>query len=268
MNTLQTGEFYGTHYQKSSFENLIITDTEYTHGKVDWHYHENPYFTYLLQGKLFESNKKESYYLEPGNLLFHNWQDAHYNIKPPEFTRGFHIELNADWFSNFGIQITDFEGSTNIKNPVVKNLISQVFIESKINDRYSDISIAALLTQIFTTLKEPIEKCSKKPSWVNKLQELLHEEQIDYSLKNLSSILKLHPVYLSREFSRYFGTSLGNHIRLLKVNQAFNLMVQNKLSMTEICYKCGFYDQSHFITNFKRIYKTTPLKFLKIISRG
>ncbi|CAM4408367.1 hypothetical protein [Flavobacterium terrigena] len=73
MNQLKKGEFYGTHYQKSTFENIIITDTEYTHSKVDWHYHENPYFTYLLEGKLFESNKKESYYLEPGNLLFHNW---------------------------------------------------------------------------------------------------------------------------------------------------------------------------------------------------
>lgn len=70
MNKLKTGEFYGKHYQKSAFKNLIITDTEYTHSKVDWHYHENPYFTYLLQGKIFESNKKEAYCLEPGSLLF------------------------------------------------------------------------------------------------------------------------------------------------------------------------------------------------------
>ena len=67
MNKLKTGEFYGTHYQKVALENLIITDTEYTHRKVDWHYHESPYFTYLLQGKLFESNKKDSCYLESGN---------------------------------------------------------------------------------------------------------------------------------------------------------------------------------------------------------
>src|SRR5690606_39173735 len=153
MNKLKTGEFYGTHYQKSAFENLIITDTEYTHSKVDWHYHENPYFTYLLQGKLFESNKKESYYLESGNLLFHNWQDAHYNIKPPEFTRGFHIELNENWFSNFDIQLTDFEGSINLKNPLIKNSINKIFVESKLNDQYSNLSIDTLLIEIFSKLK-------------------------------------------------------------------------------------------------------------------
>jgi len=266
MNKLKTGEFYGTHYQKSAFENIIITDTEYTHSKVDWHHHENPYFTYLLQGKLFESNKKESYYLEPGSLLFHNWQDAHYNIKPPEYTRGFHIELNEKWFSNYNIQITDFEGSINLKNPLIKNLMNRVFIESKINDQYSNLSIETSLIDIFGSIKKTEDKILKRPIWVNNLQELLFEENIDYSLKNLSAISEIHPIHLSREFSRYFGTTLGNYIRLLKLNKAFCLLASNKFSMTEICYKCGFYDQSHFITNFKSVYKTTPTNILKQIS--
>jgi len=267
MNKLKTGEFYGAHYKKSAFDNLIITDTEYTHSKVDWHYHENPYFTYLLQGKLFESNKKESYYLERGNLLFHNWQDAHYNIKPPEYTRGFHIELNQEWFLNFDIQLKDFEGSINLKNPMIKNLMSQIFIETKINDQYSNLSIESSLINIFNTIENSLEKQSKVPVWTNKLQELLFEENIDYSLNNLSSILGLHPVHLSREFRKYFGTNLGNYIRLIKINKAFKLIVSTKLSMTEICYECGFYDQSHFITNFKRIYNITPSKILKKISQ-
>lgn len=263
MKQLKKGEFYGTHYQKATFENSIITDTEYTHSKVDWHYHENPYFTYLLQGKLFESNKKESYYLQPGSLLFHNWQDAHFNVKPPEFTRGFHLELNEKWFSGFDIKLTDFEGSINIKNPVTKNLMNKIFLESKIEDNYSNLGIDTLLVDLFSTIKEDKNRSPKKPEWVNKLQELLSEEQIDYSLNNLSSLLGIHPIHLSREFNRYFGTSLSNYIRLLRVNKAFCLISSNKLSMTEICYQCGFYDQSHFISTFRRIYNTTPAKLFQ-----
>ena len=265
MNQLKPGEFYGTHYQKSNFENLIITDTEYTHNKVDWHYHENPYFTYLLQGKLFESNKKESYYLDSGSLLFHNWQDAHYNIKPPEYTRGFHIELNQDWFLNFDIPMANFEGSINLKNPIIKNFMNQVFIETKINDQFSSLSIENNLLEIFNAIKGNTEKNSTKPDWTNKLKELLIEERVDYSLNSLSSKLEIHPVHLSREFNRYFGTSLGHYIRLMRLNKAFCLLVTNTLSLTEICYECGFYDQSHFISNFKRIYNTTPTKLIKKI---
>lgn len=268
MNKLKTGQFYGKHYQRSAFENLIITDTEYTHSKVDWHYHENPYFTYLLQGKLLESNKKESYYLEPGSLLFHNWQDAHYNIKPSEYTRGFHIELNENWFSTFDIQLTDFEGSINLRSPIIKNLMNQIFMETKINDPYSSLNIESNLIQIFNSLNKAKSGYSKKPTWVCQLEELLREENTDYSLKNLGLKLGIHPVHLSREFHRYFGTSLGHYIRLTKLNKAFCLLTSNKYSLTEICYQCGFYDQSHFIKNFKQVYKTTPSNLLRNISKS
>jgi AraC family transcriptional regulator len=266
MKVLRNGEFYGTHYQKLALDNVVITDTEYVHRKVDWHYHENPYFTYLIQGKLFESNKKESYYLEPGDLLFHNWQDAHYNIKPPEFTRGFHVELNRNWFSKYALATTDTEGSINLKDPLIKHLMSKVFIESKLNDRYSSLSIESSLIEIFSTVAATKEKCDKRPTWAKRLQELLMEEQMDYSLVHLSSTLGIHPIHLSREFRRYFGTSLGNYIRLLKLNKAFHLIISNRFSMTEVCYQCGFYDQSHFIKNFKRAYNTSPAKLIRQIS--
>ena len=265
MNKLEKGEFFGTHYQKTVFENIIITDTEYTHRKVDWHYHENPYFTFLLQGKLFEANKKESYYLEPGNLLFHHWQDAHYNIKPADFTRGFHIEMDQNWFLKYELLLTDFEGSVHLKNPLVKNLVNRIFIESKINDEHSKLSIESSLLEIFTTVRGDQKKSRSNPIWVKSLHELLHEEGTDYSLKSLSLVLDIHSIHLSREFSRYFGTSLGNYMRLIKLNKAFQLLASKQFSMTEIGCQCGFYDQSHFILSFKRNFNTTPTKLLKTI---
>ncbi|MBL4643276.1 MAG: helix-turn-helix transcriptional regulator, partial [Flavobacteriaceae bacterium] len=65
---------------------------------------------------------------------------------------------------------------------------------------------------------------------------------------------------------KYFGSTLGQYIRQLKLNKAITMMSTNQYSMTEICYKCGFYDQSHFISNFKSIYKTTPTDFLRLTS--
>lgn len=262
MNQLKKGEYFGHHFQKTVFDNIIVTDTEYTHPKVDWHYHQNPYFTFLLEGKLFEANKKESYYLEQGSLLFHNWQDAHYNIKPPVYTRGFHVELNENWFKKYDIQPMNFEGSMNLRNPITKSLMSKIFMESKANDQFMGLGLESLLIELFASIGETHKISNKKPDWVIKLQELLWEEPSDYSLQNLSDSLGIHPVHLSREFSRYFGSSLGNYIRLLKVNKAFCLMSSHKFSLTEICYQCGFYDQSHFILNFKRVYHTTPSKLL------
>ena len=265
MKKLKTGEFFGRHNQKSTFEHLILTDTVYTEPNVDWHYHENAYFTYLLEGKLFEQSKKDTHHLTPGSLLFHNWQDAHCNTKPPENTRGFHVEISDDWFASFDLKPSVAEGSLELKSPLVRNLMSRIFIESKIDDPYVKMSIDALLLDVFGSIKNTGERTLKRPIWVNRLQSLLLEEDIDYSLKNLSELLDVHPIHLSREFSRYFGTSLGNYIRLLKLNKAFHLLMSRQFSMTEICYRCGFYDQSHFISNFRRVYHTTPTKLLRKI---
>ena len=93
MNSLRNGEYFGETNQIINFEGLTITDTEYTHPYVDWHYHENAYFTFLLQGNMTEGNKRETYGCSAGTLLYHHWEDPHYNIKPDVFTRGFHIEI-------------------------------------------------------------------------------------------------------------------------------------------------------------------------------
>ncbi|MFT5913864.1 MAG: AraC family transcriptional regulator [Bacteroidia bacterium] len=267
MQKLQKGEFFGNHYKKSAFEDCIITDTEYTHKKVDWHYHENPYFTYLLQGQLFEANKKEAYYLNAGSLLFHNWQDAHHNIKPDEYTRGFHVELNEEWFKRYELSSNRIEGSVKLPNPVIKGIFNKVFLESKVNDKFSQTSIDSLIIEVFNTIEQPnTSKSDKKPQWLAKLKEILIEDNLDLSLTELSLALNIHPVHLSRTFREHFGVSLGQYTRQLKLNKAILLISSNQFSMTEICYQCGFYDQSHFTKTFKSFYGYTPLEALKKIA--
>jgi AraC family transcriptional regulator len=265
MNKLLKGEYYGQNKQKSIYDELIITDTEYTHAKVDWHYHENPYFTYLLQGKLYEANKKNDYHLGAGSLLFHNWQDAHYNVKPPEFTRGFHIELNADWFKKYNLTSFNFEGSIHLQNPLIKSVMNQIFMESKKNDVHSKLSIDILLLDIFNKIQNKVQlELQAKPKWVELLKEIINEEpETCSSLPFLAKQLNIHPVHLSREFSKYFDSTLGQYLRNQKVNNAALLISQSDAPLTEIGYECGFYDQSHFISNFKRLYGLTPLKFRK-----
>ena len=129
MQQLHQGTYYGSHKQELDFNQFLVTDTIYTHEKVDWHYHENAYFTFLLNGKLFEANKRDSYVLEAGSLLFHNWQDAHYNIKPPLYTRGFHIELTKHWFEDLNTPSIPIEGSIQIKNPLLKQNFYKIYLK-------------------------------------------------------------------------------------------------------------------------------------------
>jgi AraC family transcriptional regulator len=130
MKLLQAGEFHGQTSNTLHMDGIVLTDTEYTQSRVDWHYHENAYFTFILQGNVLEGNKKETYHCSAGSLLFHHWQDPHYNIKPDGFTRGFHVELEASWFKYFSLDKALLQGSINIANIDIK-LLSTAFLKKQ-----------------------------------------------------------------------------------------------------------------------------------------
>lgn len=99
------------------------------------------------------------------------------------------------------------------------------------------------------------KKTTQVPRWASELKEII-QDQIDtnltLSLKEISQSLKVHPSYLSREFSRYFNNlSFGDYIRKLRIEKSLELMKDPKYSLAEIAYLTGFSDQSHFNRIFK-----------------
>jgi AraC family transcriptional regulator len=267
MKQLQTGEFYGQTNQTIDLDGIVLTDTEYTQDKVDWHYHENAYFTFILQGNVLEGNKNEIYHCAPGSLLFHNWQEAHYNIKPPGFTRGFHIELENTWLKQYSFDTTALQGSINISDPEARLLVYKIFRETKIRDDVSVLSVRSLLLQVLSQLfRDKEAKQGNEPLWVGKLKALLYDEfGKGHSLENLGKTLGIHPVHLSRYFPKYFHCGLGEYVRKLRVARSLALLSDKRMSLTETAFECGFADQSHFTRCFRNSMGVTPLAYKKLM---
>lgn len=267
MKQSQKGEFYGQTNKMIDLGGIILTDTVYTHEKVDWHYHQNAYFTFILEGTVIEGNKKEVYNCAAGDLLFHNWEEPHYNIKPEGFTRGFHIEIEHDWFNNLDFDTFDLQGSINIINPDLKFLLYKIFRETKTDDPITSLSIQTLLLEILgTMLRTDQSATNKKPNWVSEVNLLLNDQFSEHlSLDYLSKTLDIHPVHLSRDFPKYFYSGLGEYIRKLRVQRSLQLISQKELNFTAIAMECGFSDQSHFIRCFKEVNGITPSQFRKIL---
>ena len=269
MINLTTGQFYGQTNQLIQVEGLTLTDTEYTHDWVDWHFHENAYFTFILEGCVLEGNKKETYHCSAGSLLFHNWQEAHYNSKPPGFTRGFHIELESNWFNSLDLDLSRVQGSLNVVNPQLQVLLYKIFRESKVEDTTRSIAIQSLLIEAVSRLGG-YEKDAYRtlPSWVIQLRNVLHDTPSEnWTLSALAQTVGIHPVHLSRSFAQYFNCTLSHYIRSIKIQRALALLSQKNRSLTDIAYECGFADQSHFIRCFKEVYQSKPSAYRTILAR-
>lgn len=261
------GQYYGNLNSELECKGALLTRYNYDGERTPWHYHENPYFMFVLDGNMIDGNKKGKNLLPAGSLMFTNWQEVHYGAKHSDKASGFHLELERNWFEQYDIEPSDIEGSLHLENPIVKTLMTKIFLEFNKNDMQSRLSIEALIVDMIETMKKSgCALSSKKPVWTHKVQELIMDSEIDYSLSSLGEELNIHPVHLSREFHRYFGSTFGQYIRRLKLQKAINLMSTKKYSLTEVCYQCGFYDQSHFISNFKSVYQMTPSKFMQSIS--
>ncbi len=267
MRHLRTGQFHGQTNQTVNLGGVTLTDTEYTQDKVDWHYHENAYFTFILQGKVIEGNKKEVYNCEAGSLLFHHWQEPHYNIKPPGFTRGFHVELGHDWFRHLDFDINHLSGSIHVVNPDLKILLYKIFRESKLSDITIELSVQTILLELLSKMHQDQQTALHgNPVWVIRLRELLHDNIAEnLSLSELAHQLGIHPVHLSRDFPKYFHCRLGEYIRKLKVEKALSLLAQKNKSLTDITYECGFADQSHFGRCFKAVNDVNPLAHRRVL---
>jgi YesN/AraC family two-component response regulator len=267
MQFLKTGDFFGQTCKKIQVNNLTITESEYKADKIDWHYHEDAYFTFILSGELLDGNRKQKHHCSPGTLLFHNWQEPHYNIMLKKHTKSLHIELKNK-VTDYSVMGINAEGCMNINDPQIKILFHQIYKETKIYDSFSAIEIERLFLNVTDNMQpKTCGNRSKVPLWVYKVRDILNGQFSEkITLDYLAAELDIHPVHLSRDFSKYFSCTLGDYIRKTKVERALSLLSNKSMSLTEIAFNCGFADQSHFQRCFKQTIGIAPFKYRKIIS--
>lgn len=80
--------------------------------------------------------------------------------------------------------------------------------------------------------------------------------------KYLSDCLYTSPKTLERKFAKYLGKTTKQVIKLMRFQEVLNdFSCVNRLSLTKHAYNNGYFDQSHFIHDFKSYTGYTPKEF-------
>ena len=83
----------------------------------------------------------------------------------------------------------------------------------------------------------------------------------DLSLAALSRQFGLAPCYLSRLFKSVTSIGLSEYINICRISAAEKLLLETKLSITEVSKRCGFNDSNYFAAVFKKLKGITPKKY-------
>lgn len=266
MEHLGKGQHFGENKSQLITNDVILNRAIVNSlAQIPWHYHENAYFLYNLNGYFNEITKKGTLDMIPGSLAFHYSQDPHYNSNILSTTNFFHVELTDSWFIKYNLQPNLVEGNILLLNPTLKLIFRKLYIESTINDKASQIAIDSLILQAFSIIiRQQSNLRSIKPDWTEKIMEIINDEKWDnLSLTSLANELKLNPIYLSRKFYEYFNINLGEYIRNKKIERATFLLHNKDMNNASIAYECGFYDESHFLKVFKSKFCMTPNQYRK-----
>ena len=92
---------------------------------------------------------------------------------------------------------------------------------------------------------------------------------INHSKGNLSIDLMASETCLSRkQFERIFKQHVGNSpkqfLKTIRFQNAINIREETKsTSLTELAFECGYYDQSHMISDFIKFSGKTPREYFK-----
>jgi transcriptional regulator GlxA family with amidase domain len=82
------------------------------------------------------------------------------------------------------------------------------------------------------------------------------------SVNNLASQCCLSVRQFERRFKEYAGFSPKLFSRIIRFQSVFNELSGKQSSLSEVAYACGYYDQSHFIQDFREFSGYNPREFL------
>ena len=257
------GCYVGTKVREQSFGSILTTETVFPKGFVsDWHYHQNPHYSHILSGGSKEIRSGASQWQQAGDGLYYYPGISHQNLQYRPGTRIFNIEVEAGFFKKHGLDIPAEEQMFSDKLKVNSAGLLKILKEHYLQDQHSGIAVEHLCINLISANSLT---CNNYPDWTHKIVEILNDEwNHSWSLAEFSGMLDIHPVTLSKYFSKYFKCTLGDYIRRIKIDKALTLIRSNRYSLTEIAYQCGFSDQAHFIKTFTLVTGMLPKQYRNI----
>lgn len=110
----------------------------------------------------------------------------------------------------------------------------------------------------------PYIESEESVSKVKHAKEIIIQEMNNPpSLNELAQRVGLNVKKLKTDFKKYYGVPVFSFLLNYKMEQAKNLLQQNKMNVNEISTHLGYTTSSHFIAAFKKKYGSTPKQFSK-----
>ncbi|MBQ8510368.1 MAG: helix-turn-helix domain-containing protein [Clostridia bacterium] len=135
--------------------------------------------------------------------------------------------------------------------------------EPDFGNRYIGNLLDCILMDLLRSCGQPCQVSAKSPAGTAILY--LHSHYTEkITLATLAGLTHLSPNYFSEMFKDVTGHTFKSYLIDLRLRNARRLLVNTDMTVTDICYACGFESFSNFMRTFKQRCGISPLKFRTI----
>jgi AraC family transcriptional regulator len=115
------------------------------------------------------------------------------------------------------------------------------------------------VTDVLASLREVADDTrAEPPVWLSRVREEMGDVGSAARVRDIAARAGVHPVYLARQFRRFFGSSVVSYLKRRRVTRAADLIASSSLPLSTIAFQSGFADQSHLSRSFRSGTGLTP----------
>lgn len=156
------------------------------------------------------------------------------------------VNDDLDQFNN---QVFSFE---DVAGKAVKEMHAQMLETNNWDSR---------IELIENFLLERLSICQKKMGRIGVVNDIMNEIVKEDFYENINGVASRYGItsrYLQKLFLQYTGLTPKLYSKINRFQNSLKLVSKKDRSLTAIAYDCGYFDQSHFIREFKYFTGSTP----------
>ena len=163
----------------------------------------------------------------------------------PHGAAGF-LNEKADLFNNQVVDYRDVAGKD-------VTTLHQRLLEAKTQQQ----RIALIETFLLQQLTQKEKRTGNLAIVSDVMQELRRQDAVD-NIENIASRYGVSARHLQKLFLQYTGLTPKLYSKIHRFQHSLSLVTKKESPLTAIAYDCGYFDQSHFIREFKSFTGLTP----------
>jgi len=275
--------------RSSVYDNpFVVRENRYPNFLKILHYHAELELVVIKEsfGTRFVGDSVEKF--NPGDCVLigrnlpHMWlnDDSYFQNDPKLIASAYTIHFKADFLGTKFLKLSSTEHLSNLFSKAERGLhfVDLNFSISKaiadLLEEQDDFQKLICLIQILNRLANHNKSVvlSSEGYLSNKISEgsdKTHEYIFKHfnkpiQLKEVAAVAGMNPSAFSRYFKRIHRKTFTRYLIEIRIGYACKLLMENDLTISDVCYSSGFNNLSNFNKQFRKLKCMNPTEYIKI----